>query len=133
MKKETAKIVGENLKTLRLVHNLSQDDIVEYTGSCRSIYTHYELGTRTPDPESLYIITSKLGIEMSALFEPDHDTFMKILASSTALTKDAQKLLRLYNRMSPYHKGSLMERAIVLTELEDEDIEKRKSMMTKSI
>ena len=59
---------------------------------------------------------------MSAFFEPDHETFVNILASSAALSKDEKRLLGLYNRMSPYHKGSLMERAIVLVELEDDEL-----------
>ena len=107
--------------------------MAESIGTCRSIYTHYELGTRTPDPEALYILANKLGVNMSTLFETDEERFLSIIASARALRKDEEKLLYLYNRMSPFHKGNLMERALVLTEIEDEEIEKKKSIMTEAI
>ena len=122
MKKETINLIAENLKTLRTFKTLSQDEIAEQIGCCRSIYAHYERATRVPDAETLFAIANKFGIEMSAFFEPDHETFVNILASSAALSKNEKRLLGLYNRMSPYHKGSLMERAIVLVELEDDEL-----------
>lgn len=133
MKKETLIRLGENLKVLRIVNKFSQDEMAESIGTCRSIYTHYELGTRTPDPEALYILANKLGVNMSTLFETDEERFLSIIASARALRKDEEKLLYLYNRMSPFHKGNLMERALVLTEIEDEEIEKKKSIMTETI
>lgn len=133
MKKETLIRLGENLKVLRIVNKFSQDEMAESIGTCRSIYTHYELGTRTPDPEALYILANKLGVNMSTLFETDEERFLSIIASARALRKDEEKLLYLYNRMSPFHKGNLMERALVLTEIEDEEIEKKKSIMTEAI
>ena len=131
MRPETLKRVGENLRILRTVHKLSQDEIAEYIGTCRSMYTHYELGNRTPDPEALFIITNKLGIEMSALFETDHEKFINILASSIVLTEDSRRLVQLYNDMSPYHKGVMMERAEILTEIAAKEAAKKKAIAAK--
>lgn len=53
------KNIAENLKTLRLKHNLTQSEIAFFLSIERSSYTNYELGKTEPKLESI-VILSKL-------------------------------------------------------------------------
>lgn len=128
MRLETQKRIAENLRTIRLTHGLTQVDISKYIGTSRTLYTHYELGNRAQDAETLYNLSAFYGVDMSIFFEYDHSKLLNILANDLKVDEDNKDLLRLYNRMSPYSKGKLMERATVLIEQEDERREKQSAL-----
>lgn len=69
MKLDTQMRIAANLRTLRTSKRLSQAEIASFIGTSRSLYTHYELGNRAQDAEALYIISTHLGIDMTAFFK----------------------------------------------------------------
>lgn len=114
MKLDTQKRVAANLRILRTCKNVSQSQIADMVGISRSLYTHYELGRRTPDAEVLYKIANRFGIEMGMLFEVDPQMFINHMKKSQFCDDDLMELTAFYRKLSPFAKGMLMERAMYL-------------------
>lgn len=83
MKLDTQMRIAANLRTLRTSKRLSQAEIASFIGTSRSLYTHYELGKRAQDAEALYIISTHLGIDMTAFSENDPQRFLGYIANHT--------------------------------------------------
>jgi len=114
MNLDTQKRIAANLKILRTCKNMSQSQIADMVGISRSLYTHYELGRRTPDAEVLYNISNRFGIEMGTLFEAEPHTFLSNMSNSQFCDDDLMELMSFYRKLSPFAKGMLMERALYL-------------------
>lgn len=114
MNLDTQKRIAANLKILRTCKNMSQSQIADLVGISRSLYTHYELGRRTPDAEVLYKISNRFGIEMGTLFEAEPQTFLSQMSNTQFCDNDLMELMSFYRKLSPFAKGMLMERALYL-------------------
>lgn len=126
---ETQMVIASNLKTLRIIRQLTQAKVASFAGISRSLYAHYELGTRVPDAEILYTISKAFDIDMDILFEKDKDKFLSILASFSYPGTDIARLISIYKQLSPYSKGALMEKASVLLERDKEREERRRAFI----
>lgn len=116
MKLETQKRIAENLKVLRVVKNFSQAEMAEMVGISRSLYTHYELGRRTPDAEILFHITNRFGVNMGILFDTEPRHFLAHLATAQYCEDELVELSDIYRSLSPLCKGMLLERGRALRE-----------------
>ena len=85
---ETQMIIASNLRTLRISRQLTQAKVASFAGISRSLYAHYELGSRTQDAETLHTIAKAFEIDMDILFERDKDKFLSILASTPSTGSD---------------------------------------------
>ena len=128
MKIEIQKRIGENLRLVRTARNLSQEEIANFLGMTRSMYTHYELGNRAQDAETLFTLSAFYSLEMSAFFEPDRNRLINIIVNSVDLDAETRELVNLYNQLPPYSQGKLLERAYVLAEQEEIKREKMHAM-----
>lgn len=104
MKLDTQMRIAANLRTLRTSKRLSQAEIASFIGTSRSLYTHYELGNRAQDAEALYIISTHLGIDMTAFFENDPQRFLGYIANHTYQDDELTELNNIYRRLSPFPK-----------------------------
>lgn len=120
MKLETQINIAANLRLLRASRGLSQKQVAESVGICRSMYTHYELGNRPQDAEVLFLIADFFNVDMSIFFETDRQNFIKRLSENTPAyeSSDIKQLINIYSQYSSFHKGMLMERALWLLEKE---------------
>lgn len=116
MRLSTQKNIGNNLKCLRVNNNLSQAAMSELAGMTRSLYAQYELGNRTPDAEALFEIASHFGLNMSLFFEPNATKFIGELSSTKVCSESSRQLMELFDNLSPFSKGRLLERAEQLLE-----------------
>ncbi len=114
MNLDTQKRIAANLKVLRTCKDMSQAQIADMIGISRSLYTHYELGRRTPDAEVLYNISKRFGIDMAMLFEADPQEFVNQMSNNQFCDDDLMELTSFYRKLSPFAKGMLMERAMYL-------------------
>ena len=114
MNSDTQKRIAANLKVLRTCKDMSQAQIADMIGISRSLYTHYELGRRTPDAEVLYNISKRFGIDMAMLFEADPQEFVNQMSNNQFCDDDLMELTSFYRKLSPFAKGMLMERAMYL-------------------
>lgn len=113
MNLDMQKRIAANLKILRTCKDISQSQLADMIGISRSLYTHYELGRRTPDAEVLYKISKRFGIDMGTLFEADPQMLVDQM-SSQFCDDDLMELTSFYRKLSPFAKGMLMERALYL-------------------
>lgn len=61
--------VNDNLKTIREKKRISQQDVANYLGITRQAYSHYEVGRRKPDYETLLKLAEFFGVSVLDLLE----------------------------------------------------------------
>lgn len=128
MNLDMQKRIASNLKVLRTCKGFSQAQIAEFVDISRSLYTHYELGRRTPDAEILFKIANRFGIDMGILFEAEPRNFLSHMASSQFCDDELVELTSLYRKLSPFSKGMLLERALYLLDWDRSREENRKAL-----
>ncbi|MGF6377005.1 transcriptional regulator with XRE-family HTH domain [Clostridiales Family XIII bacterium PM5-7] len=94
--------LAKSLADLRHAHRYTQEYVADYLHMCRSAYAQFETGKRMP---SIGVI-----LKLSDLYG---------VSSETILHRDSYKvqliqLMDIYQQLSPYRKGCLMERAEML-------------------
>lgn len=75
-------IIGENLKKIRELSNLTQEQVAKSIGIERSAYSNYEGGTREVPYNILENISNLFGCEPFILFEDNIHTDNEILATA---------------------------------------------------
>lgn len=61
--------VNDNLKTIREKKHISQQEVANYLGITRQAYSHYEVGRRKPDYETLLKLAEFFGVSVLDLLE----------------------------------------------------------------
>lgn len=70
-KKPWNKIIGENIRRLRISHNETQAELGESIGYGSTTIANYESGERLPDLITAYAIAQRYHVEMEKLMEED--------------------------------------------------------------
>ena len=70
-KKTWNKIIGENIRRLRISHNETQAELGESIGYGSTTIAKYESGERLPDLITAYAIAQRYHVEMEKLMEED--------------------------------------------------------------
>lgn len=70
-KKTWNKIIGENIRRLRISHNETQAELGESIGYGSTTIANYESGERLPDVITAYAIAQRYHVEMEKLMEED--------------------------------------------------------------
>ena len=65
------KIIGENIRRLRISHNETQAELGESIGYGSTTIANYESGERLPDLITAYAIAQRYHVEMEKLMEED--------------------------------------------------------------
>jgi transcriptional regulator with XRE-family HTH domain len=65
------KLVGRNVRQLRLARQMSQEQFAECSGFSQQYISDLERGRRNPTIVSLYELAQALGTTPTALLEPD--------------------------------------------------------------
>ena len=63
--------VNENLKAVREKKRVSQQEVADYLGITRQAYSHYEVGRRKPDYETLLKLAEFYGVSVLDLLEAE--------------------------------------------------------------
>lgn len=63
--------VNENLKAVREKKHVSQQEVADYLGITRQAYSHYEVGRRKPDYETLLKLAEFYGVSVLDLLEAE--------------------------------------------------------------
>lgn len=130
----TQQHLGQNLKILRASKDVNQNEVAEYIGLTRSSYAQYELGNRTPDAHTLYVIAKFYKISIDLLFEPDLSKFLSEMTYSQIDGDNSQLLIDNFRRLSPFNKGRLVEYSQKLLEWDkikeqnQKELEKRRQI-----
>ena len=59
--------LGKNLKILRKLYGLTQDDLAKSINTSRSCVSNYESGSREPDSETLMQLADNFGVSLDFL------------------------------------------------------------------
>ena len=66
---DVRRVIGANVRRLRLAADLSQEQVAERMGVDRAYISALELGRRNPTAVTLWLISEALAVEIVALFE----------------------------------------------------------------
>lgn len=111
MKIELQQRVAHNLAVLRQNAKLSQSALSSKISICRSTYCQYEQGERLPDVNTLHTLCNFYHVNMDTLLNSDVQTVLQEYFLYQEYTREETKLLALYNSLSDFSKGRLIERA----------------------
>lgn len=71
MSEDVRRMVGRNVKRLRIAAGLSQAQLAERMGVDRAYVSGLELGQRNPTIVTLWLIGKALGVKMRSFFRED--------------------------------------------------------------
>lgn len=108
--------IANNLRLLRQMEGLTQNQLAEHLSVGRSAIALLESGRKIPDINLLYRLSQFYNIPMEAILELDTDFLVRFALRNHSFSTSEKKLLVLYRHLPPYAKGQLMERAELLSE-----------------
>ena len=111
-------VLCKNLKLLRTVHGMNQDELAAKIYITRSTYSAYETGSKFPDIQTLDALAAIYNIGFESLV--NHDLSKGLLSRIYFDSEDRQlaELLNDYESLSVASKNVIMERLDVLLERE---------------
>lgn len=118
MKMQLQQRVGHNLSILRQNTRLSQSALASKISLSRSTYCQYEQGERLPDVNTLHMLCKYYHVSMDTILNCDVQTVLQEYFLHQEYTRSETKLLALYNSLSDFSKGRLVERAEELAQLD---------------
>ena len=121
----------KNLKLLRTMHSISQEDLSSAIHLARSTYSAYETGAKTPDLQTLDALAALYDISFDSLVNYDLSEGLLNRIYFANDNKEAIDLLNSYQGLSVSSKFLIAQRLDVL--LEKEDSLYRSSLTSKDI
>lgn len=105
----------EKLKLLRKQRNLTQTDVANHLKITVSAYGNYELGQRSPTPETLIKLADFFGVSVDYLLGLDDNTESASVAPlGETLTASERDLLSAFRKLSPASQDLLVKTARTL-------------------
>lgn len=111
-------ILSKNLKLLRTIHGISQEELAAEICITRSTYSAYETGAKIPDLQTIDALAAIYGIGFESLISYDLSTglFNRIYFNNT--DRRLAELLNDYESLSISAKNIVTERLDILLERE---------------
>lgn len=100
-------VLTKNLKLLRLIHDLSQEDLSSKIRLSRSSYNAYETGARAPDLQTIFLLSALYNISVSSLVYYD---LSKIIFLQPYLEENDSEFLMMLRK---YETLSLMTKSLL--------------------
>ncbi|MDO4545406.1 MAG: helix-turn-helix transcriptional regulator [Bacillota bacterium] len=113
------KTLSNNMKLLRLVNNISQDDLAYTIHLIRSTYSTYETGVKVPDLQTIDALAALYGISFDSLVNQDLSKGLLHRLYFEPGNEELADLLNRYQSLSTASKGLIMERIEAILERED--------------
>lgn len=67
IKKLSSNYIGINLKKFRCLHNMTQEDLANKVCISKSALSHYEIGRRMPDIDTLILMANILNVQINEM------------------------------------------------------------------
>ena len=112
------KILSKNLKLLRTMNNISQDDLAAEIHIARSTYSTYETGVKVPDLQTIDALSALYNIGFDSLLNYDLSEGLMHQIYFELEDKQLADLMNNYQDLSISSKKLIMERIDVLLERE---------------
>lgn len=107
----------KNLIFLREQNNTTQKQLAEYLGMTRQGYAHYEQGDREPDPTTLIKLADYFNVTVDYLLGREDKEKTSIQPHKTVVQA-------LFDELSPFEQGQIVERMKIMLEHRNIDYEK---------
>lgn len=107
-----------NLKMLRTIYNINQEDIAHDIYLSRSTYSDYENGKKIPDLQTIDALSAYFNIEFDSLINQDLTNGLFNRAYAEPNNSDLSDILNKYQSLSTSSKHLIMERVETLIERE---------------
>lgn len=114
------KFIAKNLRLLRTLYNIRQNDIADYLHISRSCYCKLEAGGKVPDFETIYLLSLLYDVSLDYLLSFD---ITEQLLSMLRINRDETQTIRFlekYLQLSHSAKGEIQKRVAELTEQEED-------------
>lgn len=106
--------LASNIKSLRLVHKYTQTQVADRLHMCRSTYALLELGKRNPHIGFIIDLANLYGVTPDVVLNANKAHIFDLIDSTDKYKLQLMKLFNIYDQLTPYMRGCLMERAEVL-------------------
>ena len=111
-------ILSRNLKLLRTINNISQEDLAEEIHLSRSTYSTYETGTKVPDLQTIDALAGFYNVGFDSLAGYDLSGGLLYRIYFEQEDPELVELLNSYENLSISSKNIVMERLDTLLERE---------------
>ena len=112
------KYIGKNLKLLRHIRGVSQETVSGLLHMSRSCYSCLENGMKTPDFETIYILSRFYDVSLDYLLSFDISEHLMSLLRAESEEKDALYFIEQYVKLSFGAKHQIRSRMAELLEKE---------------
>lgn len=119
MIKDIRQVVGDNLKTLRKLHNYSQQRLSDELHISRSTYNQFENGHQLPNIDTLLTLSQMYSITIDNILYFSLPNMIQTMRITDNYRLEKDGLLEIFNKLTPVSKGALLERATFLLELDE--------------
>lgn len=99
---------GENLRKIRNLRGMSQEEFADLLGTSKQVISRYETAQRSPKVSTVAEYAAKLGVSISEL---TGDPFASVRAAFGPDTRSAQMLRELGEKLAPYSSEYDSDRA----------------------
>lgn len=114
MEIDTQQNLAVNIKNLRLVHRYTQTYVADKLHMSRSSYAFLEAGKRSPSIGAILDLSEIYGVSPDVILNASKTQSFNLMDYAGMNKLQLLKLVDIYNQLSPYMRGCLMERAEVL-------------------
>lgn len=114
MELNTQQNLAASIKNLRLVHRYTQTFVADMLHMSRSSYAFLEAGKRSPSIGVILDLADIYSVNPDVILNASKTQNFNLMDYAGINKLQLIKLVDIYNQLSPYMRGCLMERAEVL-------------------
>lgn len=118
MKYETQVKIAESIRYLRGVYGYTQSQVASRLHISRSTYVLLETGKKIPSIDTVLDLAELYGVSFHSLVKGELESTDMQPAAYTNENGNYDTLTSIYDQLSAYSRGALLERAIILLEQE---------------
>ncbi len=112
--------IAENIKLLRNIKGLTQEDIADYLHMSRSAYSKLENGVKMPNFMTLYALSFLYDVNLNYILYFDIPQHLMSLLTNEHSYTDTEKFILGYTKLSNGAKKDIEHRINSLLNMEDE-------------
>lgn len=120
MDNEMNEKIAANIGYLRKISGYTRGEVADYLHMTRNAYSRYETGKDILNVNLLLALSELYHLRTSILLEPDKKTFIQQVTLQRMGSGEINELTDAFFKLSPFSQGCLLERALVLLDLEQE-------------
>ncbi|HKM29045.1 MAG TPA: helix-turn-helix transcriptional regulator [Anaerovoracaceae bacterium] len=119
MDQQTRKNLARNIICLRHAFGYTQSDVAEMMHMSRSTYALYESDLRIPSVDIVFDLSEIYRVNIDSLIGTETEQLFAQIAQHSDYSTEKKKILTLFDSLSSFSRGCLVERAETLLLLDE--------------